>query len=296
MARKFFDILKARWAAGARVCVGLDTDVRKIPASFFPGLRPFDRQLEYNRQIIDATIDLALAFKPNAAFYAYPGGEDVLAETFAYIYTSHKVVPVIRDGKRGDIGNTNLGYVNESFGVVPFDATTISPYLGMEANEPFLDQKDKGIIVLCKTSNPGSDEFQDVMVDVPETRFNEIVQTLPADHDGMMILRHMPMYQYVAWRARVWNRRNRNVALVVGATYPEQLKEVRKIVGDMPILLPGLGTQGGDVEKAVLAGIDSTGGGIIPNSSSGIIFAPDPRLALQQLTDQINAALAKAHA
>ena len=278
MASTFFQKLDARWAGGARVCVGLDSDPKKVAA--IQGREWVGDEndiVAFNHEIIDATKDIALAYKPNAAFYA--GGTYALYEMLSYIRDNAPDMPVIFDGKRGDIGNTNHGYVEEAFGIFPgadepgFDAITIHNYLGMEANLPFIDQKDRGIIVLCKTSNPGSGEFQDIIVEVPEDRFNEIVLTLPADHDGMSIPKRMPMYQYVAWRSRVWNRRNNNVILVVGATYPEQLREVRKIVGDMPILIPGYGKQGGDLEASVRNGANSLKRGFVINESSSAIFA-----------------------
>ncbi len=166
------------------------------------------------------------------------------------IHTVAPDVPVILDAKDMDIGNTNTGYVRMAFEYCQADAITINPYLGMEAAQPFLDQKDKGIIVLCRTSNKGSGEFQD-----------------------LLIKSDMPLYQYVASRvAKYWNK-NGNCALVVGATYPNELAQVRRIVGDMPILIPGIGVQGGDVEATVKAGRDSRGQGMIINASRSIIFA-----------------------
>ncbi|MBI2031135.1 MAG: orotidine-5'-phosphate decarboxylase [Candidatus Levybacteria bacterium] len=210
-----------------------------------------------NEQIIDATCDLVCAYKPNIAFYEAQGtqGLEALSVTIDYIRDTCPDVPVILDAKRADIGNTNLGYVEAAFDHYGADAVTVHPYLGKEALKPFLDRKDKGIIVLVKTSNPGADEFQDLFV----SRFTDVSTTR--------------MYEYVAKRvSKHWNE-NGNVGVVVGATYPHHLEYVRKIVGDMPILIPGIGAQGGEVEETVKAGMDNRGWGMIINSSRGIIFA-----------------------
>ena len=207
--------------------------------------------LSFNRKIIDATKDVVCAYKPNTAFYEKYGipGLSALYETIAYIHEVAPDVPVILDAKRADIGNTNADYAEAAFEYLRADAITVHPYLGAEALAPFLDRANKGIIVLCRTSNPGAGEFQD----------------LPVNGE--------PLYRFVAHRvSSEWNK-NGNCALVVGATYPDELREVRGLVGDMPILIPGIGTQGGDLEKTVSAGKDSRGKGMIVNSSRGIIFA-----------------------
>ncbi len=280
MARNtFFGMIEDRWAAGARVCVGLDSELSKIPESIRNSKRSSSPQLEFNVKIIDATKNQALCFKPNLAFYTGTEGLQALRNTVAHIRSAAPDVPIILDAKYGDIGNTNQGYVKTAFNWLSCDAVTVHNYMGMEAMKPFLEQGDKGIIMLCKTSNPGSGEFQNAMVDVSRYEMGRKLA---------------PMYELVAHQvATKWNG-NGNCGLVVGATYPEQLAEVRRIVGDMPILLPGLGSQGGDVEAAVRAGVNSKGCGLIPNSSSGIIFADDPKAATQKLTDEINAALEKA--
>lgn len=268
----FFQKLDARWAAGARVCVGLDSQLDKIPPTLKLG-KSSSVQLAFNIAIIDATKDLSLCYKPNLAFYEGPGGLQALLNTVAHIRNVALDVPIILDAKYGDIGNTNSGYARTAFDLLRCDAVTVHNYMGYEAMKPFLDRGDKGIIVLCKTSNPGSGEFQNLFI------------------DGKIPLSH-----YVAERvATKWNY-NGNCAVVVGATYPDHLKEIRCIVEDMWILLPGLGTQGGDVEASVLAGINSKRSGLIPNSSSGIIFADDPKAATQKLADEINAALEKVSA
>lgn len=248
--RNFRRLLEAQWLQGNCVSVGLDPDLAKIPAS----VRCQDvgeTFLAFAKAIIDATKDVVGAYKPNSAFYEAHGdvGLRALRETIRYIHSVAPTVPVILDAKRADIGNTNLGYAQEAFDFLEADALTVHPYLGGEALQPFFDRKDKGVIVLCKTSNPGAGEFQDLSVD------------------------GIPLYRQVAQRvATAWNK-NGNCALVVGATYPKELREVRHLVGTMPILIPGIGAQGGDVKETVLAGKDARGYGIIINSSRGIIFA-----------------------
>lgn len=211
---------------------------------------------EFDKNIIDATSDLICAYKPNAAFYK----ETELQKTVDYIKTSHPDIPVILDAKRGDIGNTNEAYVKTIFDDLGVDAVTVHPYLGKESLEPFLKIEDKGIFVLVKTSNPGAGEFQDLKVE------------------------GKPLYQVMAEHVKNWGS---NLGVVVGATYPEELKKVREIVGDMPILIPGIGTQGGDLEATIKAGKNSKNQGIIISSSRGIIFAPDPRAAALKLHQEI---------
>ena len=255
--RNFRELLEARWASGRSVCVGLDSEPAKIPESARRDGGIANTIVAFNHAIVEATCDSACAFKPNIAFYAALGTEGLTAlhRTIVDIHIIAPGVPVIVDAKRGDIGNTNLGYVEEAFGFLQVDAITVSPYLGREALRPFLDRGDKGIIVLCRTSNPGAGEFQDLLVPVAGTAHR------------------VPLYQYVAHRvATEWNQSG-NCALVVGATCPRELGMVRRIVGDMPILIPGIGAQGGDVEATVKAGMDSRGEGMIINSSRGIIFA-----------------------
>lgn len=262
MAKSFLEMLGNKWEEGKFVCVGLDSDYERIPETMKERLMRKYRwgienkkqiMYEFNIAIIEATADLVCAYKPNIAFYEREGiaGISALIETVAYIRIVDSNIPVILDAKRADIGNTNKGYVEAAFDSYEVDAITVHPFLGQEALKPFLEQKDKGIIVLCRTSNPGAGEFQDLVVE-----------------DGML-----PLYQIVAYRvAKFWNY-NSNCAVVVGATYPEELEEVRGIVGDIPILIPGIGKQGGDIEKTVKAGINSKKQGIIINSSRGIIFA-----------------------
>lgn len=257
----FFEMLRRKWDEGKFVCVGLDSEVGKIPdcvKNQFTRYTPKKAMASFNWYIVNATKDVVCAYKLNLAFYIAHGDRDLLAlrDTVQCIRTFAPDVPVILDAKDMDIGNTNIGYVQMAFEYCNADAITVNPYLGMEAAQPFLDEKDKGIIVLCKTSNSGSGEFQDRDVSG---------DTVPGGY--------MPLYQYVAYRvSQFWNK-NRNCMLVVGATYPNQLREIRELVGNMPILIPGIGAQGGDVEATVKAGMDSNGQGMIINSSRGIIFA-----------------------
>ncbi|MBI4114387.1 MAG: orotidine-5'-phosphate decarboxylase [Candidatus Niyogibacteria bacterium] len=252
--RNFRKMLEAQWSRGNFVCVGLDSDVWKIPTKHIQHSKYMNAggvQVVFNRAIVEATRDLVCAYKPNIAFYEAYGcdGIEALHRTIADIHAIAPDVPVILDAKRADIGSTNAGYVDAAFGYLHADAITVHPYLGAEALQPFLARTEKGIIVLCRTSNPGAGEFQDLSVNGE------------------------PLYRFVARRvASEWNK-NKNCALVVGATYPDELREVRGLVGDIPILIPGVGAQGGDVEKTVSAGKDSCGQGMIINSSRGIIFA-----------------------
>lgn len=254
--RNFQQMLKAQWAKGNFVCVGLDSEFGKIPESVHVSGNECDVHegntiVAFNRAIVEATKDLVCAYKPNAAFYEAYGAEGIsaLARSIADIHAIAPDVPVILDAKRADIGNTNAGYVDAAFGFLRADAITVHPYLGAEALQPFLARVDKGVIVLCRTSNPGAGEFQNLSVNGE------------------------PLYRFVARRvASEWNKAG-NCALVVGATYPDELREVRGIVGDMPILIPGIGAQGGDVKKTVTAGKDIRGWGMVINSSRGIIFA-----------------------
>ena len=253
------ELLQARWADGRFLCVGLDSDYHLIPAVLKrDGASIFKVITDFNLAIIMATKEYACAFKPNVAFYERHGdvGWLALKHTIAYILNFAPNIPVILDAKRADIGNTNAGYVRAAFDWLGADAITVHPYLGEEAMNPFLDLRDRGVIVLCRTSNTGAGEFQDLLVSAP----------------GNMNQR-VPLYQYVAHRVVTeWNE-NGNCALVVGATYPEELAKVRNIVGDMPILIPGIGAQGGDLKATVNAGMNSQGIGMIINNSRGIIFA-----------------------
>ena len=243
------------------VCVGLDSDVTRLRQDFGEA-----KQLSFNKTIIEATHDLVCSYKLNTAFYESIGHEGInaLKDTCDYLVQKYPEIPIIVDAKRADIGNTNKGYVQFIFTYLRADAVTLHPYLGEEAIRPFLDCKDKGIIILCRTSNPGAGEFQDLLVDGKS------------------------LYKIVAENvANKWNT-NKNCLLVVGATYPNELKEVRKIVGDMTLLVPGIGAQGGDLEATLKAGLNSKKQGLIINSSRGIIFAENPREEAMKLRNDIN--------
>ncbi len=266
----FISKLEHCWQQGNFVCVGLDSDYEQLPIAVKQSGSVEEALFVFNREIIDATYDLVCAYKPNAAFYEAQGeaGLRALMRTMYYIRETYPTIPVILDAKRADIGSTNAGYVSAAFDMLGVDAITVHPYLGKEALAPFLARKEKGIIVLAKTSNPGSGEFQDMLVG--EAR--------------------EPLYQVVARHvAQSWNA-NGNCAVVVGATYPAELQKVRAMVGDMPILIPGIGVQGGEIAVTVSAGKDSRGWGMIINSSRGIIYASrsqDFAEAARQATEQL---------
>lgn len=244
------------------LCVGLDADTDKIP-------KKFNDQFEFNKYLIDRTFDLVCSYKLNTAFYEAIGYKGILAlkKTCDYLRKKYPEIPIIIDAKRGDIGNTNLGYLRFIFDYLFADAVTVNPYLGEEALAPFLAQNDKGIIVLCKTSNPGASEIQDLVVSSKSK---------------------MKLYQYVAYQvAKKWNK-NKNCLLVVGATYPKELKEVRKIVGeDFWILVPAVGAQGGDLKETLKVGLNSKKQGLIINLSRAIIFSSNPRQEAEKWRKEI---------
>ncbi|MDO9028515.1 MAG: orotidine-5'-phosphate decarboxylase [Candidatus Roizmanbacteria bacterium] len=251
------------------LCVGLDSDINKIPDFIRNGEHP---QSTFNKLIIDATHDLVCAYKPNSAFYEARGEEGIkeLKMTCDYLKNNYLEIPIILDAKRADIGSTNKGYIKYAYDYLGVDAITVHPYLGREALQPFLDLKDKGCIILCKTSNLGSDEFQNLYLSHGRGQDRK------------------PLYQIVAENVvNKWNT-NKNCLLVVGATYPDELKQVRKIIGDMTLLIPGIGAQGGDLEATLKAGLNSKKQGLIINSSRGIIFAKSPRDEAKKLKQDIN--------
>ena len=251
MTSTFMQALRARWqSADTLVCVGLDPEPAKFPARFAGDP---DAVFAFCRDIADATAEYACAFKPQIAHFAALGAEDALQRLIAHLHTAHPGVPVILDAKRGDIGSTAQRYVAEAFERFDADAVTVNPYLGRDSVQPFLDRDDKGVVILCRTSNPGAADLQD----------------LPIAHAGST----RPLYQHVAETiAREWNGHG-NVSLVVGATWPGQLREVRAIVGDMPFLVPGVGAQGGDVEAVVTNAKTADGTGLMVSSSRAILYA-----------------------
>jgi len=262
--------LRRRWQkTGSLVCVGLDPEIERIPRVARGGrtgmlnapVDEADADIEgalvgFTQAIVDATADLVCAYKPNSAFYEQygPTGMRALQRLIAYIHARYPDVPVILDAKRGDIGSTSAAYARAAFDALRADAVTLHPYLGREAISPFLERADRGCIILCRTSNPGAGEFQDLATRAAEGG-------------------ERPLYQQVAHAvATDWNTRG-NCALVVGATYPEELRVVRGIVGDMPILVPGVGAQGGDLEAVVGAGLDSSRHGLIISLSRSVLYA-----------------------
>lgn len=283
MSRNFMELVHAKWKENKFLCVGLDCDFDKIPeaAKVGRGCTSIGKTIrEFSARIVEATQDIAGVYKPNIAFFEKHGAEglDALERVIADIHSQAPTIPVILDCKRADIGNTNLGYVHMAFGLLGADAVTVNPYFGQEALQPFLDRADKGIIVLCRTSNPGAGEFQDKYVSVA-TRYN------------------LPLYAFVAHRVvRYWNT-NDNCALVVGATHPEEeFRLIRQEAPMMPLLIPGVGTQGGEVETTVRSAVDKNGEGIIINASRSIIFASNgddfaeaARREALKLHNQINA-------
>ena len=252
------------------VCVGLDTDSEKIPKKV---ARKSDPIFKFNKAIIDLTADVVCAYKPQIAFYAAEGekGLNALKKTVDYLKKNYPQIPIICDAKRGDIGNTAAKYTEEIFDWFGFDAVTVNPYLGFDSIEPFLERKDKGIIILCRTSNPGAADFQDLKIE------------------------GKPLYKKVAEKVAKWDKKYGNCLMVVGATWPKQLKEIRKIAPNTPFLVPGIGAQGGEVEAAIKNGQDKNGAGLIINSSRGIIYASDgpdfakaARAETEKLRNEIN--------
>ena len=264
-------IQRACGTSHSLLCIGLDPD---------PSLMPVEDVFEFNRAIVDATAEVACAYKPNLAFYEAFGtsGLEKLEWTVDYIRETSPAALIIGDAKLGDIGPSAAAYAKAMFGVWDFDAVTINAWGGADAVAPFLEDPSRGVFVWCRGSNPGSGDFQD----------------LPTiDDHGVQ----MPMYQRMALTCARWNTSG-NVGLVAGATMPSQLEAVRRLCPSMPLLIPGVGAQGGDLEAAVLAGTDSAGQMALINSSRGIIyaaagpgFAAAAGDAARQLRDAINATL-----
>jgi orotidine-5'-phosphate decarboxylase len=266
---KFGEQLKAAWARNdSLVCVGLDPELEKFPPALAGVASPI---FQFNRAIIDATADLVCAYKPQFAHYAACEAEDQLERTIEYIHQHHPGIPVILDSKRGDVGHTADRYAIEAFERYGADAVTVNPYLGSDSLEPFLAYADRGVIVLCRTSNPGASDLQDL--DCGGRKLFEVVAQLAASR---------------------WNTRG-NCALVVGATYPQELARVRALTGDMPFLVPGIGAQGGDVRAVITNGQTAAGDGLMVSSSRAILYAARDdtwieaaRSATRTLRDQIN--------
>lgn len=271
---EFIRQLQGGWdSSDSLVCVGLDPEIERFPRHIAAQASPI---FQFNKAIIDATADLVCAYKPQFAHYAAYEAEDQLERTIEYVHRNYPGIPVILDSKRGDVGNTAERYAIEAFERYGADAVTVSPYLGGDSLEPFLKYQDKGVIILCRTSNPGAGDLQDL--EIGGRRLFHIVAGLAASR---------------------WNSRG-NCLLVVGATYPRELAEVREIVGNMPLLVPGVGAQGGDVAQAVQNGQTAAGAGLVISSSRGILyassgedFATAARSATQKLREQINGSRAR---
>jgi orotidine-5'-phosphate decarboxylase len=270
------ELLRAHFAAGRHLVVGLDSAPTRLPETLAPDASPAERVVEFNRRIVESTADLVAAYKPNAAFYEALGedGFHALEETIATVRERAPGAAVILDAKRADIGSTNAGYVTAAFDQLGADAITVHPYLGGEALAPFLERSEKLVFVLARTSNPGAGEFQDLVAD------------------------GVPLYLHVARTvARDWNAAG-NCGLVVGATYPEEMKSIREdIPTEMPILIPGVGAQGGDVAAVVAANRDAGSDAFliaasrsILYASSGEDFAEAARASAQSLDAEIRAA------
>lgn len=265
----FIENLRSAWQRNdSLVCVGLDPEPGRFPAQFASDP---DGVFNFCRAVVDATADLVCCFKPQIAHFAALRAESALERLIAHIHDAHPGVPVILDAKRGDIGSTAQNYVSEAFDRYCADAVTLNPYLGKDSIQPFLDRADKGVILLCRTSNPGGADFQNL------------------DCGGL------PLYLRVAQTiARDWNG-NGNCALVTGATWPEELGQVRARVGNMPLLVPGIGAQGGDIAAVMQQGQTADGAGLMISSSRAILyassgddFAEAARRATRTMRDEIN--------
>ena len=267
---RFIEQLAQAWKrSGSLLCIGLDPELERFPKQFAGQASPI---FQFNKAVIDATAHLVCAYKPQFAHYAAYEAEDQLNRTIQYIHSNYPGIPVILDAKRGDIGNTAARYAIEVFERYAADAVTVNPYLGGDSLEPFLAYEDRGVIILCRTSNPGAGDLQDL------------------ESGGGKL------YQVVAERTvRVWNRRG-NCLLVVGATNPAELADVRQRVGSMPLLVPGVGAQGGNLADAVTRGQTADGTGLIISASRSILYASNgddfaqrARLEAEKLCAAINA-------
>lgn len=255
----------AMTARNSLVCVGLDPQ---------PGRTHKSEIFEFNRKIVDETADFVAAYKPQSAFYEAAGDEGwaALGKTIEYIRDVAPHALVILDVKRGDVPNTADACAQMAFDHFKADAATVNPYMGSDGVEPFLRRPGRGAFVLCRTSNPESDTFQRLLV---------------VGDKGQEKPRHL--YEEVAMRIAEWgNDHGGNVGAVVGATFPDELERVRELCPTVPLLVPGIGAQGGDLERSVQAGLDADGFGLLINSSRSLIYADDPRRATEWLREQIN--------
>ena len=308
----FVEMLEVQWGKQNFVCVGLDSDYEQIPESvkkrrYLHG-KLNDVITSFNMDIVHATHERVCAYKPNVAYYEAYGsmGLDALVQTTRFIKRSYPDVPVILDAKVADIGDTNKAYAKMAFEESLADAITVQPTPGssyfefgqlkLDALEPFFSHKEKGVFVWCRGSNKSAGQFQDLPIDL--TQLSEEYKKMYGDLSGLRDIvgaNIVQLYEVVAYVAsRDWNI-NGNVGLVVGATYPYQLEKIRKIAGDMPILVPGVGRQGGIAEAVIRAAVDARGRRIIVNSSRNIIFASKAsdfaqvaRIETEKLRNEIN--------
>jgi orotidine-5'-phosphate decarboxylase len=253
------------------LCVGLDTDIHKIPK--FLVEESEDHVFEFNKAIIDATHDLVCAYKPNSAYYEADGIEGLasLEKTIEYIHSIYPEIPVILDAKRADIGSTSEHYAMAAFDYFKADGLTLHPYMGEDSLEFFLKRPDKGCIILCRTSNPSASDFQDLLIE------------------------GKPLYIRVGEKVMEWDKKYHNCLMVVGATWPKQMEEIRALAPEMNFLVPGIGSQGGDLEGIMKTGLRPDKAGLIINSGRSIIyassdedFAEKAHLEAQKLRDEIN--------
>lgn len=249
----FMTQLASAWKRNnSLLCVGLDPE----PSRFPKALQSIPKDLAlwtFCKEIVDATANLVCTFKPQIAYFAAQRAEGILEDLITYIHKTYPDTPVILDAKRGDIGSTAERYAIEAFERFKADAVTLNPYMGEDSVTPYFAYPDKGVILLCRTSNPGGSDLQFLEVGTPEApeKLYERVARLVAEK---------------------WNP-NGQCALVVGATFPAEIAKVRSLVGDMPLLVPGIGAQGGDIEATVKAGQTDRGSGLMINSSRAILYA-----------------------
>jgi orotidine-5'-phosphate decarboxylase len=275
-AMNFVTALDAAWArSNSALCVGLDPDPKKLPKHLLANGDIAQAILSFCKTIVDATAPFVCSFKPQIAYFASQRAERELELLIAHIHETHPGLPVILDAKRGDIGSTAEHYAKEAFERYRADAVTVSPYMGFDSIEPYLAYKDKGVIMLCRTSNPGGSDLQSLSI-----------ASEPSNK----------VYEHVANLANgAWNRSGQ-LGLVVGATFPAELARVRELAPNLPLLIPGIGAQGGDVAQTVKAGRRKDGHGMMINSSRAILYADGgtnfgeaAALAAKNTRDQIRA-------
>jgi orotidine-5'-phosphate decarboxylase len=252
-AMNFVTALDAAWArSNSALCVGLDPDPKKLPQHLLANGDIAQAILSFCKTIVDATAPFVCSFKPQIAYFASQRAERQLELLITHIHETHPGLPVILDAKRGDIGSTAEHYAKEAFERYRADAVTVSPYMGFDSIEPYLAYKDKGVIMLCRTSNPGGSDLQSLSI-----------ASEPSNK----------VYEHVASLANgAWNRSGQ-LGLVVGATFPAELARVRELAPNLPLLIPGIGAQGGDVTQTVRAGRRKDGHGMMINSSRAILYA-----------------------